>query len=495
MAGGMMQLVAYGAQDVYLTGNPTITYFKVVYRRHTNFSIESVKQFFTGTADFGNTVSCLVSRVGDLVSGIYLEATLPELSLGASFNGEYHWIEDIGHHLIDQVQVEVGGQLIDRHYGDWLEIWAQLTVPAGQEVGYRKMIGQYPKDRFGRPTGLQKNTIGVTTEQLSRKIYVPLQFWFCRNPGLALPLIALQYHEVKVSVSFKDFNQLVIGNFASASLTTTESPALWVDYIYLDTDERRRFTQVSHEYLIDQLQFNGDIRVTTGTVESNPRTVLCNLNFNHPVKELIWVCQSTTHTDNNHWSNYTTCKAISVPINSSYIPTSVSGIDELYSLTDLTDYGGLGNVKTRDQMITLLGQSVKIPPGGQNPVVSGKLILNGHERFTEQKGRYFNLFQTYNAHTNVPVSPGINVYSFSLKPEEVQPSGTCNFSRIDSTVLQLNLAVNAIGVTNTSGDSYYNTTLSDGSQKISTTCNLKVYAVNYNIFRVTNGMGGIAYSN
>lgn len=494
MAGGMMQLVAYGAQDVYLTGNPTITYFKVVYRRHTNFSIESVQQFFTGNADFGNTVSCLISRVGDLVSGVYLEATLPELSLSAGFNGEYHWIEDIGHHLIDQVQVEIGGLLIDRHYGDWLEIWAQLTVPAGQEVGYRRMIGQFPKDKFGRPTGLQKNTIGVTKEvdYNNRKIYVPLQFWFCRNPGLALPLIALQYHEVKISVSFKDFNQLVIGNFASASL---ESPALWVDYIYLDTDERRRFTQVSHEYLIDQLQFNGDVRVTAGTASSRPRTVLCNLNFNHPVKELIWVCQSTTHTDNNHWSNYTSCKAISVPINGSYIPTSVSGIDELYSLTDLTDYGGLGNIKLRDQMITLLGQSVKTPPGGQNPVVSGKLILNGHERFTEQKGRYFNLFQPYMGHTNVPVSPGINVYSFSLKPEDVQPSGTCNFSRIDSTVLQLNLAVNAIGVTNTAGDTYYNTTLSDGSQKVSTTCNLKVYAVNYNILRVTNGMGGIAYSN
>ena len=212
-----MQLVAYGAQDIYLTGNPQITFFKVVYRRHTNFSMEAIEQTLNGTVSLGNKVSCTVSRNGDLVHRVYLQVDLS----GATSASEY------GHSLIKSVEVEIGGQRVDRHTGEWLHIWNELTQEAGKKEGYKAMIGN------------------VDDDSASRTLYVPLQFWFCRNPGLALPLIALQYHEVKINVEFASS----LGN----SVTMSSNAKLYVDYIYLDTDERRRFAQISHEYLIEQL--------------------------------------------------------------------------------------------------------------------------------------------------------------------------------------------------------------------------------------------------
>jgi len=267
-----MQLVAYGAQDVYLTGDPMITFFKAVYRRHTNFAMESIKQIFNGTADFERSVSALIARNGDLVSGIYLETTLPSISGITTKNIAERWTENVGHHLIKKVQVEIGGEIIDEHYGDWLDIWAQLTVPAGHDIGYHQMIGQDPTGPFGVPGKTQRDEYDPLALQ-TRVIYVPLQFWFCRNIGLALPLIALQFHEVKIHVTFAKKADLlrttnkdvVIGE----GLTDTQ---LWVDYIFLDADERRRFVQSSHEYLIDQLQTTGDVEVKAGT-RSSPNSV------------------------------------------------------------------------------------------------------------------------------------------------------------------------------------------------------------------------------
>jgi hypothetical protein len=200
MAGGLMQLVAYGAQDVYLTGNPLITFFKSVFRRHTNFAMESIRQSFNIDADFDTKASCLVSRNGDLLSSVYLQATLPSVSGTETHNVAERWTENVGHH-IKNVEIEIGGKIIDRHYGDWLEIWAQLTVPAEQRIGYYEMIGQDPTSPFGVPGQMQRDEY-KDHRLTSRMIYVPLQFWFCRNIGLALPLISLQYHEVKIHISF-----------------------------------------------------------------------------------------------------------------------------------------------------------------------------------------------------------------------------------------------------------------------------------------------------
>ena len=418
-----MQLVAYGAQDIYLTGNPMITYFKVVYRRHTNFAMESIQQTFNGTAGFNNRVTALISRNGDLVSGMMLEIVLPNLAetVGAAADARYH--HDVGHHLLKQVEIEIGGQLIDRHYGDWLEVWSQLTVPASKELGYRYMIGQDLRTSTAGDGTLQNIGAAVT----GRKIYVPLQFWFCRNVGLALPLIALQYHEVKVNIQFAPELDVCRGTPASKNLTAN----LWVDYIYLDTDERRRFAQVSHEYLIEQLQLN------TEAYPAAAASKTVDLNFNHPVKELVWVCKETVTVDDDGDNNV-------FRQSSRYILAS-------------EPMGAHDN---------FTGASMF----GSNPVTKAKLQLNGHDRFAERDGAYFNKVQPFQAHTRIPASPGINVYSFALKPEEHQPSGTCNFSRIDNA--KLNLTLGAVG---------------GGS--------ILVFATNYNVLRVMSGMGGLAYSN
>ena len=461
--GGLMQLVAYGAQDIYLTGNPQITFFKVVYRRHTNFAMESIEQTFNGTANFGKRVTCTISRNGDLIHRIYLQATLPRVQL-ASTDGsgaQFRWLNYVGHNLINSVELEIGGQRIDKHYGDWLQIWNELTQEAGKQAGYAEMVGNVPElvnllvqggetcddaCAGGEPNSLAE----VANCAPEYTLYIPLQFWFCRNPGLALPLIALQYHEVKINLEFNEIKYLcwnqVSGSAAAnairdrVSSSGLVSASLYVDYIYLDTDERRRFAQVSHEYLIEQLQFTGDESVTS----SNNKI---KLNFNHPTKELVWVVQR---------DSFVACDDATINPWKGMQPFNYS------------DWW--------DRSVLESGYSVTRVEGmaGYNPVVTAKIQLNGHDRFTEREGRYFNLVQPYQHHTNIP-AVGINVYSFALKPEEHQPSGTCNFSRIDNATLLLTLSNNTVG-----------SVLS---------AQVRVYAVNYNVLRIMSGMGGLAYSN
>ena len=420
MGGGLLQLVAYGAQDVYLTGNPQITFFKVVYRRHTNFAIEAIAQTFNGTPAYGNRVTCQISRNGDLIHRMYLSLLMPTTG---TFCAGY------GLRLIDNVEIEIGGQKIDKHYSHWLYIWNELSLPKAKRDGYNKMVGMS----------------GGTTLQ-SKTLYIPLEFWFCRNVGLALPLIALQYHEVKLNIQFETGT-----NCSGTDTALSEFPTatLWVDYIFLDTDERRRFAQLSHEYLIEQLQFTGSESVTAGT-KMNPK-----LTFNHPCKELVWFIRKTTTAAtatqrNNNWFNYTTQNA--------RIGTGVAALPYLY------------NVNEHTLRTTATTTDVAQPT---NMVTKAKLTLNGNERFSERSGAYFNLVQPFQHHENVPSNAGINVYSFALKPEEHQPSGTLNMSRIDTATLNLE----------------YNTV--DPSD----TAILNVYAVNYNVLRILSGMGGLAYSN
>jgi hypothetical protein len=531
-----MQLVAYGAQDIYLSGNPQITFFKVVYRRHTNFSMESIEQTFNGIADFGRRVTCTVSRNGDLIHRVYLQVTLPSVESTTS-SQYFRWVNYIGHVLVKSVEVEIGGQRIDKHYGDWLTIWNELTIAPGLKNGYDNMVG---------------NTIALTGTGLQRTdattLYVPFQFWFCRNPGLSLPLIALQYHEVKFNLEFRPKNECYVSTSvqnacgASASgldafcVPSLEYAALFIDYIYLDTDERRRFAQTSHEYLIDQLQFTGD----ESTVNTS---VKVKLNFNHPCKELIWVVQrdDVVKLGFNQWNNYTDdfdadsgWGLNGSPDPSQLVFTNVEGDTDIFPFVgvggvdadyakyltaanglnasdsglDAADAAGLaigGSNTGLGGLLSTNGQArpYNAPAGpgpnasnlaptdfsalttaadfadhaglgpinaGRNPVVRAKLQLNGHDRFQERLGSYFNLVQPYQHHTNVPVT-GINVYSFALKPEEHQPSGTCNMSRIDNATLQLQLTPKA----------------ALGSK-------IRVYATNYNVLRIMSGMGGLAYS-
>jgi hypothetical protein len=285
-----MQLVAYGAQDVYLTGNPQITFFKVMYRRHTNFAMESIENPFNGSPNFGKRVTCTIQRNGDLIHRIYLQATLPQVALQSAdgTGAQFRWLNWVGHNLISSVELEIGGQRIDKHYGDWMHIWNELTQEAGKQAGYAKMVGNVPQlvniinqggegcdadCTSGEPNASQE----VTSCAPEYTLYIPLQFWFCRNPGLALPLIALQYHEVRINLEFDDLRNLcwdATPNSSSSSLhavrdrvaqTGLVAASLYVDYIYLDTDERRKFAQVSHEYLIETLQFTGGESITSSS--------------------------------------------------------------------------------------------------------------------------------------------------------------------------------------------------------------------------------------
>ncbi len=426
MGGGLMQLVAYGAQDIYLTGNPQITFFKVVYRRHTNFSMESILQTFNGQAKYGGTSSATISRNGDLVYRMYLEhnaslkSTASTNTLGVG--------EDYGSHLMKQYELEIGGQRIDKHYGHWHSVYSRLNEmnPSGQDkTFFDRLSGNgKPFQALGSvtpppPTSWTIDSIGGTNTAKGR-FFIPLYFWFCRNPGLALPLIALQYHEVKVKITFEDIGNLVANDADNATFGSTATTAaavatvanrnesetsfeLWVDYIYLDTDERRRFAQVSHEYLIEQLQY-----------EDKAGGGAMDLNFNHPVKELIWATKRDT-TPN-------------VSIASLYVKPSITAAHTF------------------------------------------KLKLNGHDRFKERSTKYFTKTQVWQHHTGYGgiTDDSIAVYSFALKPEEHQPSGTCNFSRIDNAQLV---------------------------QEGTTPQDLSIYAVNYNVLRIMSGMGGLAYSN
>ena len=392
MGGGLMQLVAIGAADVYLTGNPQITFFKIVYKRYTNFSMESLEQSFNGTAGYGKTVNTVISRNGDLIGKIYLEH---QVIIGNDHSEAIHY----GHNLIKEIDLEIGGNPIDKHYSQWLQVWNELTEPYYKmphlRTGYMRMVGDYPTD----------------AESTYRKLYIPLQFWFCRNPGLALPLIALQYNEVKLTFVFQSAANCVnsSGTFGSTSL--------WVDYIFLYTDERRRFAQVSHEYLIEQVQFTG-----VETVTQNSSSEI-DINFNHPVKELVWAVASNTSTLNMNLLN-------------------LAGDSDI----NAEACGGSGTT------------------GG---TCKAKLQLNGHDRFTERWMTYFTRVQPHQHHTNIPVADRIGVYSFALNPEEHQPSGTCNFSKIDNAVFTI-----------TPGNS--------GS--------LYIFGVNYNVLRIMSGMGGLAYA-
>ena len=486
MGGGLMQLVAHGAQDVYLTGDPQITYFKVVYRRHTNFSMESIQQQFNTTPTPGQKTSCIVSRNGDLIGAMWLE-----FKLATGNNNNLGFAS-----YINQVSIEIGGQKIDTHYGRWLDIWDDLTTDANKDEAMLTMLGntssQYTLKQGDAAETATANltmstakdgnvikirgitshtgdvevtsdyyngdsivTISPATNPAGETITVtrtasnmfnlsvdvgvlglgndtdytitiiddadkvngtapttstidntkmgdcfallPLSFWFNRNVGLALPLIALQYHEIKLNIDFAD----------TTVWTSTTGCRLWIDYIFLDSEERKRFAQMSHEYLIDQVQRE---QFDVGS----DQTKRLDINFNHPVKELVWVAENAD------------------------------------------------------------GQR-------QVDITQVQLKLNGHDRFYPRCGEYFRLQQPYQFHSTVPPAEDIYVYSFALRPEEHQPSGTCNFSRIDSCQMTITR--------------YGRTTLGTAVNSTPLSNKVYLYGINYNVLRVASGMAGLAYSN
>ena len=502
MGGGLLQLVAYGAQDVYLTGNPQITFWKVSYRRYTNFSMELIEQSISGSSTLtaNNTKgTCTIARNGDLISQVYVMSSTPSIENGSK--------------IINEVEIDIGGQRIDKHFNEWILLWNELTTPESKAIGLKSLVGDVGS------TG----TTGVGT------VIIPLTFWFCRNPGLALPLIALQYHEVKLLFTFG----------TSTEVGAAASVQVFCNYVFLDTDERRRMAQNPHEYLIDQVQ------TQTGTTSTS-----LQLNFNHPVKELIFTdapgsaftgsvkcnlklngqdrftpqpaeyfqllqpleyhtaipkqnlpttAQLSTLDRQTQYLGFANSASIAGLTTAGaagaaglFVPTTGLGSTISFgavnltqtewtvgtqiaivctaSATGATDNGTIARtyfttilaVTTAAQLIT-----ADLTPPITNDLVPLTLVTNA----AGANDGAFTLFRVTNgnsaqARTSQMVN-NINVYSFSIRPEEHQPSGTCNFSRIDSATLTFTTAV---AIQN-------------------------VYAVNYNVLRIMSGMGGLAYSN
>ncbi|NBR25641.1 MAG: hypothetical protein EBU08_18045, partial [Micrococcales bacterium] len=545
-----MQLVAYGAQDVYLTGNPQITFFKVVYRRHTNFSMECIEQPLD-SARFGGRHTVQVLRNGDLAGRMYLKTTLPALSSGVA------WCRRPGHAILNYIECTVGGSQVDKHWGQWYDLWYELTHTVDQERGYNKMVGDVSELTTVSSSGTSAYTV-----------YVPLQFWFNRNTGLALPLIALQYHEVRFNIEFNALADCVVKNVGtSVPSVDLSSTSILVDYIYLDQEERRRMAQVGHEYLIEQVQHNGEESLT-GTNQK------FKLDFNHPCKELVWAvrCGFLSSTSSRFLAyyngdatatlqaaannlaysmvtvsaaaptGYTALSAVgvsveAVPVNTvglinvtqgstnfTFVVTnngtgSYSGanLNVAYNIvtgvsskvTDITvnvtiapgastpsaitasnvtanTFASLtladvsvpvASIVTTDNRVQTSDVNISQPfnygldlAGNGNPVATAKIQLNGHDRFDQQDGDYFNYVQPYQHHTRTPAD-GVNVYSFGLHPEQHQPSGTANLSRIDTTQLFLTFADALDSVRTPPVDVVANSLL-------------WIFAFSYNVFRI-----------
>ena len=421
MTGGLLQIVASGAQDVYLTGNPQITFFKVVYRRHTNFSLESIQQFFRNenNLDFGKSTYSVLERKADLMSGVVLELTLPaleqvQMGTGGVQSTKVNWVNGIGNAILSSVLVKIGGYTVDTQSGEWMDINSQYNVTQDKRGAYDEMLGY-------RQTDLNI----LAKDELT--LHIPLNFWFT-NPGLALPIEALQYHDVEIYFNFANLADMIVSDVPITNpLTTTGvtvkfvSCKLYVDYIYLDTEEKRRTIQTSHEYLIEQVQM-----LNYEEIFANDTSRKIDLFLKHPVKSLYWVISNNQYTTTGSTGNN------NKPLN----------------------YDAINTIDNKDTFNVM------------------RLLFNGSDRFTDRPAKYFRLTQPYQYFKCCPTK-SIYSYSFALRPYDLQPSGSCNFSRIDNVKMNITF---------------------DSTNQTATPSKLKVYAVNYNVLRVMNGMSSIVFS-
>lgn len=526
------QVVSIGIQDLPLVSEPEATFWSTEYKRHTNFALESIENNFQQTADFGRRSTCMLQRVGDLAGRTYLQVTLPEINQDMAKYAR--WLDYIGEHLIAEVEVQIGGQRIDRQYGEWIHIWNQLTLPLGQRKNYHKMIGHttqltYITDPDFEPVAgpcaassgpnqvcAPRNALPETT------LYIPLTFWFCLNPGLALPIIALPFHEIKIDITFRPLgeclwavNSLVGADgteqkASSAYTTSLVAASLYVDYTFLDVDERTAIANQPHTYLINQLQYNGDESVGSSTAR-------VKLNFSHPTRALYFVIQPDANVDycSSTVAGRTLFKTMGAqPFNYTdaidALPRSIhafggasatsgsgafingSGLFETAGALDpaaasasayewvsgedaYVPFSGskTGSLVSDAGTFVLAETARDLHCWGENPVVTCTLKLNGSERMPIREGSYFDRVQPFQHHAN-GVDDGINMYSFALKPGEYAPSGALNFSRMDSAELAMVLSSNAVSGNNTA--------------------KVRVYALNTNELQVTNGMAGIRYA-
>lgn len=530
MPGALLQLNATGVQDVPLTGMPEVTFFKGKITQYTNFAMESIENNFQGQADFGRRVSLIASRSGDMIAGATVQVTLPEINQDLAAYAR--WMDYIGEHLIATAEIEIGGQKIDKHYSDWIHIWNQLTIPENKRQGYYRNIGHttqltYMTDpSFADISGPCSSSGGPTQVCAPRKslpettLYIDLMFWFCKNPGLALPLVALQFHDVKFTIEFRSLQECLWAvksldgppgsnqTASSAYQVSLVAASIWIDYIFLGNDERNQMSQNQHEYLIEQLQFTGDEQVGSSATK-------IRINANHPTKAVYWVVQPTANVDycssliagkplfnclGAQPFNYT--DALDVLPNSMHAfssPGELLGPDnfitnQMFQLpaggavsTAATSWptastpfapqtgAGSGNGSTMSDAATFVIADAAFTKHcwGQNPVVTAKLQFNGSDRMVDREGSYYDNYLTTKFHTHTG-DTGINMYPFALQPELPSATGTCNFSRIDSAYLQLVLSNAAVGGL--------------------ATANVRIYLLSFNLLRFIGGLAGVAFA-
>lgn len=480
MPGALMQLVAYGNENLYINGNPQITFFKTVFKRHTNFATEYIEQEFRTLPNFStdsNTIGTIkIDRNGDLIHDMYLVYDLPAIYSSESLG--FKWVKNLGQRIIYSAEISVAGQRIDIQYGQWMNIWNELNIPPGKIDAYNNLIGNIndltnPEFYYGSINDTTTPTIPKT------RLYIPLNFWFCSNPGLALPLIALQYTEIHITIEFnplnylftiKDINnndvslttfisnpdnQTVDSNFTNSfwyfingGTTSTgwnQQTYLEVNYVYLDDDERKKFALTSHEYLIKQVhQQKFDGLKENKTIE---------LNIQHPVIEFMWVYQRDDAYLYNDWTNYT----------------------NILSYENFNDKNERENIINRSDYNNFLTKKTNIFNNYYDIMYSCKFIFNGKDRFHSKDFTFFNKLIPFKCHSSSPPT-GIYVYSFALNPEKYQPSGNCNFSRINKAQIQTVLR----NSTKENGEFIY--------------YNQYLYTINYNVFRIMGGIGSIVFS-
>lgn len=551
MSGALVQIAAFGTQDVLLMGNPTVTFFKNVVNRHTNFAIETIQQVLQGASNFGaSNATVQITRDGDLLWKTFIRFKLPRLETTYTFSSAIdkpvtivpaRWTDDIGHHLIQNCNVVIGGSQIDKHYGDWLQIWSQLTLDESKRAGYNDMIGNRYElmGNNGRPVidaaWLTANNAAGNYPFTARfnipeaLIEVPLQFWFCRDPALTIPLVSLPYHDVRISFDIRPLDHVVIppmvigepADVAKVSLgySNVESlqPIVYANYVFLDNAERKRYAQHPQEYLVEQLQY-AENPASQGSVD-------INLNFNHPTKELVFVAQKQTYVQ--HRCTDVTSNSYNIANQlSNYQFTGYNAVANKWSLVDGYTHG----MPEYGNMSTTYG----------NPIDKAELVINGVARVKETDSIFFNRTQPYMHHSSIPQAAGINVYSFALKPESIQPSGTINFSRIDNTTLRLRLKTqipsaygyyygtsNSVSINPMAPYIYevapkeaeveidsdtgaiktvssyaaprvfkaIDSNGSDAGNGVTSGYNVKIYGLNFNVLRIVSGMGGLAYAN
>lgn len=437
MGGGLLQLISYGLQDAQLTQDPDITFWRLHYRRHTNFAIESIQNVFQGAADFGKKSSVVIARNGDLVSRIWLEITLPALSNYAvspyqapqGTQTYLKWANNIAHLIVKSIEMSIGGHLIDRHYSEYWDIWSELSEKEEKREGYNSMVGKFDDWDITSDT----KSAGSTPQTF----YLPLTFFNCQHNGLVIPLVCLSHQDIQLNFEFRSYLDCIrfktleedpIAVPITAVLNNAQELSVsglnvYVDYVYLDADERQRFVEMEHEMLITQLQWLGDTAIA-----NNDSSCKIPLDFSHPVKELIWTFNASTK----------------------------------YSTSDPVDGNSIFDY---DAVVTSGNDSY-----ADDPFMYARLLLNGSDRFSERPSHYFKLVQPYQFHTRVP-KKRIFVYSFALNPEDpAQPTGACNFSRLDTSYLNLRLPSGM------------------GSGKF------KVFALSWNVLKIGQGMAGIAFT-